>query len=115
MWASCLNGLQGFVCATCREEPPGDLSGNFRNLSDLWFVLGDVCVNVALSVGNLLQRQPDGAHPGAFGHIVGVDWTYRRPTDDLPVLVCGLAGRLSRQHNHTLLQVLQPCRSKYRL
>ena len=66
----CLNGLPRLFSPACCKEPLGNLGGNFGNLSDLWLVLGNIRVNVALGVGYVLQRQPDSTSTGALREIV---------------------------------------------
>ena len=67
----------------------------------MWIVLRDEAIDVALHVGNVLQRHFDSTLPRALLHLVGIARTAAAPADGLPFALWrhrhGLASKLLDQ------------------
>ena len=105
---------EAYVSATRGQQASCYLSSDLRSLPDRFLILSDERVDVALSIRDFLQSQPNGAHPRALGYLIRIDRTPGAPADDLSVFGCRLSDRLGGQSDHTLLQMLQTHRAQNR-
>lgn len=89
-------------CPAGREEPLRDLGGDLRNLACFGLVLRNEAVDVALRVGDVLQRHADRALAFPILHLVLVGGALRAPAHRFPLI-------LRRDRNCSPPQFLDQC------